>query len=83
MCQVVAHGESGVIRTADIEGKFQVRDGVLIDTMTKHSNTNAVLPRSTRARIVRINDREMVLNSESLGGQVSPTNDVVFRKVGK
>src|SRR6266446_4444592 len=47
VCQVVAHGDSGVIRTADIEGKFQVRDGVLIDTMTKHSNTNAVLPRST------------------------------------
>jgi len=83
VCQIVRQGASGTTRTSDMEGNFQIQDGMLIDTMTKHSNTNAVLPTSTRTRIVRIDAREMVLKWESIEGEHSPTNDVVFRRIGK
>jgi hypothetical protein len=83
VCEVVVHSESGPTRTVKIEGTLQVRDGVLIDTMTKHSNTNAVLPMSTRRRIVRIDEREMIVNWDSSLGLVSGTNELVLRRVGK
>jgi hypothetical protein len=83
VCRIVTQGASGTTRTSDIAGNFQIRGGMLIDTMTKHSNTNAVLPTSMPTRIARIDDREMVLKWESIEGEHSPTNDVVFRKVEK
>jgi hypothetical protein len=45
------------------------------------SNTNAVLPISSRARIVRVDDREVVLKWEPNQEMDFPINDVVFRKV--
>ena len=45
----VAHvvvGGGAVTKTADMEGIFQVVDGVLVDTQTKDSNTMASLPRT-------------------------------------
>jgi len=57
-------------------GKFEVRDGVLIDTMTKNSSTNARLPMISRYRIIRSDRRELVIGVETDGR----TNEVVFRK---
>jgi hypothetical protein len=82
VAHVVVEGQSG-IRTADMEGRLQVKDGMLFDTMTKHSNTNAVLPRTDRSRIVRMSGRETVIHWESNQDMVVPTNDVVFRRVEK
>jgi hypothetical protein len=80
---VSQYSSDGVERTYETAGKFEVRDGMLIDTMTKHSNTNAVLPYTFRSRIVRFDGRELVLKAEP-NDQVSfPTNDVVLRKVGR
>ncbi len=83
VCHLVTQGESGPTRTNALEGTFQIKDGILTDTVTKHSNTNAVLPMITRARIVRIDEGEMVLKWDLAEGVESATNEVVFRRLGK
>ena len=45
-------------------GTSLFRGGVLTDTTTSHSDTNARLPYVERTRIVRLDDRELVLQSE-------------------
>jgi len=45
-------------------GTILFRGGVLTDTTTSHSDTNARLPYVERTRIVRLDDRELVLQSE-------------------
>lgn len=57
-------------------GTILFSDGVLTDTATKHSNTNARLPMVERTRIVRLDDRELVLQSVE-----RPEVSVTFRKV--
>jgi hypothetical protein len=56
------------------EGTFQVRDGFLIDTVTKTSQPNTEVPRVSRARIIRADDSEIVVNYEGARGET------VFRK---
>jgi hypothetical protein len=60
-----------------IEGTQQIKDGYLIDTMTKHSNTNAVLPVILRARIIQFDDHQLVLQWEKMG-----TNQAILHKLG-
>jgi hypothetical protein len=81
VCQVVSFSNSGESRTNSLEGTFEIRDGVLTDTVTKLNNTNMSLPTSTPVRIVRVDDQAMVLEWEQKNGTVSPTNNVIFRKV--
>jgi hypothetical protein len=82
VCHVAAYGTDGILRTSDLAGKFEVRDGMLIDTMTRHSNTNAPLPSTSRCRIVRFDGRELVITlDESVRGNLK-TNEVVLRKQG-
>jgi len=45
-------------------GTILFSSGVLTQTTTRHSNTNARLPFVERTRIVRLDDRELVLQSE-------------------
>jgi hypothetical protein len=54
-------------------GTFLVKDGVLIATNTKHNGTNAPTPRVDHDRIVRVDDRELVVQSEDRpdGGPVT------------
>jgi hypothetical protein len=81
-CRIIWHSESGTDRSSDLQGFFQIRAGVLIDTTTNHSNTNAVLPMTSRAHIVRFDGREMVLEWEhNQEWEFFPTNELVFRKV--
>jgi len=79
VCRFVAQNDPGAVPdTYDMVGKFEVRDGVLINTTTKHSSTDARLPRILRYRIVRSDPRELVVNFEAgrRGGFL--TNEVVF-----
>lgn len=81
VCQIVSlRPEEAVPRTNHMAGKLEVRDGVLIDTMTENSNTNARLPMISRYRIVRSDRRELVFNWEADGRGGFQTNEVVFRK---
>ena len=45
---------------------LEIKDGFIIDTVTKESQTGRV-PRTTRAEIVRMNDRELVAKSGTQG----------------
>jgi hypothetical protein len=79
-CHLVSHNASNATRAYEIEGAFQIKDGVLIDTMTKHSQTNAPVPTTFHEGIVRMDRREMVLSDDSYL-QNTATNTVVWRKV--
>jgi hypothetical protein len=65
------------------EGTWRVKDGVLIDTITKDSQTNAPVPNTNYARIVSIDDQKLVLDYVKIPGVVPPTNQTVFRKQTK
>lgn len=68
-------------RTFSLAGYMKIRGGFLIDTMTKHSNTNAVLPTIFTNRIVRMNDTEIVMRMDTNAGSYMPsTTEIVFRK---
>ena len=59
------------------EGTFEINDGYLIDTMTKHSEPTVPLPSVFRARIIRFDERELVAHDDANSA------DVVFRKETK
>jgi hypothetical protein len=81
ICEVIAQSSwDGVTRTYNLAGRWEVRDGILIDTMTKNSSTNARLPMISRSRIVRSDRRELVINVETNSSGDFLTNEVVFRK---
>jgi len=75
----VAEGTFVVSNTArrfTESGTILFRGGVLTQTTTKHSNTNARLPMVERTRIVRLDGRELVLQAEE-----RPAVSATFRKV--
>jgi hypothetical protein len=81
VCEVIFQSSwDGVTRTSNLAGRWEVRDGVLIDTITKHSQTNAILPMISSARIVRLDGRQLVLTYGSSNQGAFPTNEIVFRK---
>lgn len=82
-CTLDLPGRTNGPRTISMEGTFRVEDGFLIDTATKDSQTNSPLPYTVRSRIVRIDDRELVLDYERLPGFGYPTNQPVYRKQTK
>jgi len=55
---------SGGVKEGFIEGKYELKDEFLIDTMTKHSNTNAILPHTSKAQIVHYDDKGITLRWE-------------------
>jgi hypothetical protein len=58
-CQLVG-GPNGPTDT--LEGTMIARNGVLIDTVTKDSQTNQQTPRVTQSQIVRIDGHQLVLS---------------------
>jgi hypothetical protein len=52
------------------EGTFQVRDGFLIDTVTRTCRTNAQVPYVNRKRIIQADDREMIIDTGGKSGLV-------------
>jgi hypothetical protein len=83
VCTIAIPGRTNGPRTISMEGTFRVENGFLIDTITKNSQTNASVPSTNRGRIVRIDDRELVLDDERLPGVVYATNEAVYRKQTK
>jgi len=68
--QFTVSPDSGVVTN---EGTFQVRDGFLIDTVTKSYRKNAQVPYVTPTPIIMANDHEMILNTGS-------NNKLILRK---
>jgi hypothetical protein len=80
VCDLLVQRHSGT-RTFQIRGIMVISNGMVVDTMTQHSNTNATnLPIIFRERLVRFTEGELVINCD---GQEGPTNDVVFRRKTK
>ena len=76
-------GRTNGPRSIRQEGTWRVKDGVLIDTITKDSQTNAPTPNTNYARIVSIDDQKLVLDYGKIPGVLQPTNQTVFRKQTK
>ena len=66
-------------RVVTLEGAFKVQSGVLINTVTKSSRTNARVPYVSHSQIVRVDDQELVIIDGDAGGNVQHT----FRKETK
>ena len=73
-------GRTNGPRTISMEGTFRVEGGVLVDTVTKNSQTNAPVPSTNRSRIIRVDNHELALDYEKNAWTVYPTNEAVFRK---
>lgn len=76
-CRIV----SGSGRHYYAQGVFKVQQGLLVDTQTNNSTTNAPLPLTSRARIIRIDEREMQLRQQRIDGWTYPTNEPIYRKL--
>jgi hypothetical protein len=76
---IIFHNSDSTTGTNKTEGTMRVKDGVLVATVTRYKGTNMEVPMVTRARIVRIDDRELVLDPEK-DGSVRPTNEMIFRR---
>jgi hypothetical protein len=64
-------------RTNTLEGRWEVRDGFLIETITKTSSpAGAPLPYSFTNRLLRVTERELVYRESAQGNAV-----VMWRKV--
>jgi uncharacterized lipoprotein NlpE involved in copper resistance len=64
---------SNRVWTADLEGTLEIKDGILVDTVTKDSQHTS-LPRTLRAHVVRMNDNELVVKCEG------SENESILRK---
>ena len=53
-----------IVRSNRVSGIIQLKKDMFIDTITKHSNSNAVLPWTSRGRIIRFDDQEIVVEWE-------------------
>jgi hypothetical protein len=82
VCQVLATSpDDSVTRTGNLAGTFEIKHGVLTDTMTKYSNTNLAQPIISQFWIIRMDDRELVVKWKPGEGEADyPTNEFVFRK---
>ena len=67
-------------RTIEMNGTWRIENGFLIETTTSDSQTKKRLPSVWRAKIVRIDDRELELDAEKIDGVGYPTNQLIFRK---
>jgi hypothetical protein len=56
------------------EGTFQVRNGFLINTLTKSYRPNAQLPQITQMRIIHMDDREIIIDNGSKSGLILRKN---------
>jgi hypothetical protein len=74
--ELTTAGSLGV-RKFKIEGTMEIKDGFLIDTMLKHSNTNFTHSSVSRARIIRFDDNELFVKYQEADFES------VFRRVGK
>ena len=68
---------SNHLRNIEMQGVMEIKDGVMIETVTKDTQTNGAVPRTSRAQIIRMDEREMVLRWEGL------ESDVILRRLNQ
>jgi hypothetical protein len=62
--------------TNKLEGTFEVKDGVLIDTLKKSSISNEPLPITFSNSIIRIDDKIFVYSNQQSGDETAYQKDV-------
>ena len=83
VCTLTIPARTNGPRMVHMEGSWEVRDGALIDTITKHSQTNAPVPMVSTGLVVRIDERELVVTDDPQPGASVTTNLTVFRRQTK
>ena len=68
---------SSAAATVTLEGTFEIKDGYLMDTVTRHDVPTFQVPTTFRARIIRFDEQELLAFDE--GNSV----EVLFRKEQK
>ena len=63
-CETVATNSKRAVRFS-LEGVWQIKDGYLVDTVIKHSDTNFTVPVTFRARIAHFSDHELEIYDEA------------------
>ena len=76
-CQTSAYTNSALAFTVITEGTLQIKDGYLIETVTKHNEHPVSVPRTDRARIITFDRRKMVVRNDT------NSVEVVWRKEQK
>jgi hypothetical protein len=83
LCDLMTHSSSNVIRNFTLEGTWKIKDGILIDTTTKHSITNVHLPLISNAKVLRLDDQELVLIDYNTSGVKDSRKETIFRRTAK
>jgi hypothetical protein len=74
LAQITIRRSNGTVNI-DFEGDFEVKNNVLIDRITRDTQTNAeALPRTSRAQIIRVTESEIAVRYEGTD------NETVFRR---
>jgi hypothetical protein len=60
---------SNRVWTADVEGTCKIKDGFLIETMTKTTQAGFRVPRTSRSQIIRMSGDELVLKGQGQENQ--------------
>jgi hypothetical protein len=77
-------GASNAVYNDELEGSWRIENGVLIDTTTRHSNTNFSPHQRMvwRARIVRFTENEFVVEQDGTNEWTSSLKQIAFRRSG-
>src|SRR4051794_35860345 len=59
-CDGTVIRSNGVKKTFKIEGTMEIKDGFLVDTWTNRTDTNAPIPHTSRAQILKQTTDEVV-----------------------
>ena len=65
ICETRAFTNSMLAYTVTSEGTIQIKDGYLIETITKHSEPHVSVPWTNRARIVSLDKRRIVAHDDA------------------
>jgi hypothetical protein len=79
VCRQTIAYDDGPSTNYTIEGVYRVKDGFVIDTVTKHSKSNFPVPCVFRGRILALTDKELAIQNETAG---TKSEKIVMRKDG-
>jgi len=71
----------GGVRTLTVAGTLEVKDGILIDTITSDLTYHTLVPRIAGVdRIIRLGEHELIVRSTNSN---EPVTAVIYQRVGK
>jgi len=80
VCHITMHGQSNLVWHYELTGSIQIKAGYWIETVTRHSDTNAKLPMISSFKIIRADEHELVLESKFMEQELPNGGERVFQK---